>query len=147
MGWGVHQVPLVDPAEDFGIPVWSPDRSKLLISNLNRFDASGDSLPFRPATVRPDGSTFTVLEPRNAPFEMFARPGLPTAPASCAASAAISPASSAFGPPTEETRCDSQRTPTARVMLRRTSHLTEAGSSSSGTGRGRRTAAQKNEFN
>jgi hypothetical protein len=73
MGWGVHQVPLVDPAEDFGIPVWSPDRSKLLISNLNRFDASGDSLPFRPATVHPDGSDFKVLDPPKRPVRYVLR--------------------------------------------------------------------------
>ena len=49
-GSNVHQVPLGYPAEDFGIPIWSPDRSQLLISHLLRSDASGNLLPFRPAT-------------------------------------------------------------------------------------------------
>jgi hypothetical protein len=39
-------VPLVYPAEDFGIPRWSPDGSQLLISHVLRFDASGNLLPF-----------------------------------------------------------------------------------------------------
>jgi Tol biopolymer transport system component len=65
-----QQVPLVYPAEDWGIPRWSPDGSQLLISNVLRFDASGNLLPFRPATVSLDGSTFNLLEPPNAPFDM-----------------------------------------------------------------------------
>jgi Tol biopolymer transport system component len=69
-GSGVHQVPLVYPAEDFGIPMWSPDRSHLLISHVVRFDAFGNLLPFRPATVNLDGSNFNLLEPPNAPFDM-----------------------------------------------------------------------------
>ncbi len=43
-GSNEHQVPLVYPADDFGIPIWSPDRSQLLISHVIRFDASGDLL-------------------------------------------------------------------------------------------------------
>jgi hypothetical protein len=66
----VHQVPLVYPAEDYGIPIWSPDRSRLLISHVLRFDALGNLLPFRPATVNPDGSGFKLLEPPNAPDDM-----------------------------------------------------------------------------
>jgi Tol biopolymer transport system component len=69
-GSGRHQVPLVYPAEDFGIPVWSPDRSQLLISLLLRFDASGDFVPWGPATVDLDGSNFKVLEPPNGLFDM-----------------------------------------------------------------------------
>jgi Tol biopolymer transport system component len=65
-----RQVPLVYPAEDFGIPIWSPDRSQLLISHVIRFDASGDLLPFRPATLNLDGSNFKVLDPPNGPFDM-----------------------------------------------------------------------------
>jgi Tol biopolymer transport system component len=65
-----QQVPLVDPAEDFGVPRWSPDGSRLLVSNVLRFDGSGDLLPFRPATVNLDGSDFTLLEPPDAPFDM-----------------------------------------------------------------------------
>jgi Tol biopolymer transport system component len=69
-GEHAQQVPLVYPAEDFGIPRWSPDSSQLLISHVLRFDASGNLLPFRPATVRPDGSGFNLLEPPNGPFDM-----------------------------------------------------------------------------
>jgi Tol biopolymer transport system component len=68
-GSGLHQVPLVYPAEDFGIPVWSPDRSQLLISLLLRFDASGDFVG-GPATVDLDGSNFKVLEPPNGLVDM-----------------------------------------------------------------------------
>jgi Tol biopolymer transport system component len=68
-GSNAHQVPLVYPAEDFGIPIWSPDRSQLLISTILRADASGNLLPFRPATVGLDGSNFKLLEPPNAPFD------------------------------------------------------------------------------
>jgi Tol biopolymer transport system component len=69
-GEHAQQVPLVYPAEDWGIPRWSPDGSQLLISNVLRFDASGNLLPFRPATVSLDGSNFNLLEPPNAPFDM-----------------------------------------------------------------------------
>jgi hypothetical protein len=55
------------PAEGFGLPIWSPDRSRLLISHVLRFDASGNLLPFRPATVNPDGSGFKLLQPPNVP--------------------------------------------------------------------------------
>jgi Tol biopolymer transport system component len=68
-GSGEQQVPLVDPAEDFGIPIWSPDRSKLLISNVLRFDESGNLLPFRAATVNLDGSEFNLLDPPGFPFD------------------------------------------------------------------------------
>jgi Tol biopolymer transport system component len=66
----VQQVPLVFPAEDFGIPRWSPDGTQLLISNVLRFDTSGNLLPFRPATVDLNGDNFNLLEPPNAPFDM-----------------------------------------------------------------------------
>jgi Tol biopolymer transport system component len=69
-GSNEHQVPLVYPAEDFGIPMWSPDRRRLLISHVVRFDDSGDFLPWRPATVDPDGANFTLLEPPGAPVDM-----------------------------------------------------------------------------
>jgi hypothetical protein len=65
-----QQVPLVDPAEDWGVPRWSPDGSRLLVSNVFRFDASGGLLPFRPATVNLDGSAYTLLDPPGAPFDM-----------------------------------------------------------------------------
>jgi Tol biopolymer transport system component len=68
---GAHaqQVPLAYPAEDFGVPFWSPDRSRLLISHVLRFNAAGDLLPFRPATVNLDGSSFNLLEPPGAGFD------------------------------------------------------------------------------
>jgi Tol biopolymer transport system component len=69
-GEHAQQVPLVYAAEDFGIPRWSPDSSQLLISNVLRFDTSGNLLPFRPATVSLDGGNFNLLEPPNAPFDM-----------------------------------------------------------------------------
>jgi Tol biopolymer transport system component len=69
-GQHAQQVPLVYPAEDFGIPRWSPDGSQLLISNVLRFDSSGNLLPFRPATVSLNGANFNLLEPPNAPFDM-----------------------------------------------------------------------------
>jgi Tol biopolymer transport system component len=69
-GQHTQQVPLVYPAENFGIPRWSPDSSHLLISNVFRFDTSGNLLPFRPATVGLDGGNFNLLEPPSAPFDM-----------------------------------------------------------------------------
>ena len=65
-GSNVQQVPLVNPAETFGVPVWSPDGSKLLISHTIRCDSSGNCL-FQPATVNPDGSDFNQLMPPNPP--------------------------------------------------------------------------------
>ena len=66
-----HQVPLVYAAEDFAVPVWSPDGSKLLMSHTFRLDASGNCcLPFRPAILKPDGSDFTLLEIPDGPFDM-----------------------------------------------------------------------------
>jgi Tol biopolymer transport system component len=65
------QVPLIFPAEDFSVPVWSPDGNTLLISHTFRLDSAGQCcLPFRPATVHPDGSGFKLLEPPNGPFDM-----------------------------------------------------------------------------
>jgi Tol biopolymer transport system component len=69
-GQHAQQVPLVYPAEDFGIPRWSPDGNRLLISNVVRFDAVGNLLPFRPATVDLSGANFNLLEPPNAGFDM-----------------------------------------------------------------------------
>ena len=61
-GTNTVHVPLSYPAEDFGLPVWSPDGSRLLISHVFRFDGNGDFLPFRPVIVRPDGSNETLLQ-------------------------------------------------------------------------------------
>lgn len=70
-GSAAQQVSLVYPAEDFGVPVWSPDGSRLLISHTLRLDSSGDCcLPFRPAIVNPDGSGFTLLTMAYAPDDM-----------------------------------------------------------------------------
>lgn len=65
-----HIVPLGDPAEAFGIPVWSRDGSRLLISHVVRFDGGGNLLPFRPATVRPNGSDYRLLTIPSGPFDM-----------------------------------------------------------------------------
>ncbi len=63
-------VSLGDVAEDYGIPVWSPDASHLLVSHVLRFDGNGELLPFRPAIVHPDGSDYTRLAMPDAPFDM-----------------------------------------------------------------------------
>lgn len=70
-GSNIRQVPIPYLAEDFASPSWSPDGRSLLISNLLRFDDAGDLLPFRPATVKPDGSDFKLLDPTGAPFDMY----------------------------------------------------------------------------
>jgi WD40 repeat protein len=70
-GTDVREVPLPYLNEDFGRGVWSPDGTRLLISNLLRFTDAGDLLPFRPATVMPDGSDFTLLDPPGAPGDMY----------------------------------------------------------------------------
>ena len=70
-GTGTVHVPLSYPVEDFGLPVWSPDGDRLLISHVFRFDGNGDFLPFRPVIVRPDGSNETLLEIPDGPFDMF----------------------------------------------------------------------------
>jgi Tol biopolymer transport system component len=68
-GSGAHEVPLVYPAEDFGLPIWSPSRSQLLISTVFRIDGNGDFLPFRAATVNLDGSDFQLLDTPIASFD------------------------------------------------------------------------------
>ena len=66
-----QQVALGVPAEDFGVPVWSPDASQLLISHTFRLDGSGNCcLPFRPAVVNPDGTGFRLLTIPDGPFDM-----------------------------------------------------------------------------
>ena len=68
-GSGERLVPLQDPVEDFGVPIWSRDHSRLLISHTIRFDGNGELLPFRPAIVRPDGSDYRLLQMPDAPFD------------------------------------------------------------------------------
>ena len=70
-GSGEQQVPTQDMVEDFGVPVWSPDGSRLLITNMVRFDGAGDLLPFRPSIVAPDGSNYHLLPAVDAPFDMY----------------------------------------------------------------------------
>jgi WD40-like Beta Propeller Repeat len=62
-------VPLQDAVEDFGVAVWSPDHSHLLIAPTIRFDGNGDILPFRSAIVRPDGSDYRLLAVEDGPFD------------------------------------------------------------------------------
>src|SRR5206468_9906496 len=50
-GSNVQQVPLVNPAETFGVPVWSPDGSKLVSSHTIRLDSNGQCSLFLPVTV------------------------------------------------------------------------------------------------
>jgi Tol biopolymer transport system component len=66
-GSNVHQVPLGYPAETFGAPVWSPDRTKLLITDTIRLDSSGQCCLFQAATVDLDGANFNQLTPPNPP--------------------------------------------------------------------------------
>ena len=66
-----RQVPLPYLNEDWGRAVWSPNGSHLLLSNILRFDANGDLLPFRPGIVGPDGSDFRLLEVPGNPFDAF----------------------------------------------------------------------------
>ena len=65
-------LPPDDPAETFGVPIWSPDGSTLLISHTVRVVPdcfSSNNCFFQPATVDPDpsGSNFTQLVPPNPP--------------------------------------------------------------------------------
>ena len=85
-GTGTVHVPLSYPVEDFGLPVWSPDGDRLLITHVFRFDENGEFLPFRPVIVRPDGSNETLLEIPDGPFDMF-----------CATWASVSRLLCAFG--------------------------------------------------
>jgi len=61
---GSAETPLIlgGVAEDFAVPVWSPDESQLLITNMLVFDANGELVRFRPATVAPDGSDYHLVD-------------------------------------------------------------------------------------
>jgi hypothetical protein len=117
------------PAPHFRLPIWSPDRSRLLISHVLRFDASGTLLPLRPATVNPDGSGFKLLEPQNARTTgVVSGAGIRTAAGSSAASVAVSRVSSASAP----ARAMRPRRPPGSAARRRTVNfcaVTRGGSS------------------
>src|SRR5215469_1247048 len=68
-GSNVQLVPLpaTNPAETFGVPVWSPDGSTLLISHTVRVVPCGNNCFFQPATVVPSGTNFNQLVPPNPP--------------------------------------------------------------------------------
>jgi Tol biopolymer transport system component len=69
-GTDAHRVKLGYPIEQAGGAVWSPDGASILITNTLRFD--GDRLlPFRPATVAGDGSSYKLLHIPGAPFDTF----------------------------------------------------------------------------
>ena len=70
-GTGARKVSLRIPVDGGGGAIWSPDGSKLLLTNIQRLDAAKKFLPFRPATVAPDGSDFKLLRLPNAPSDMF----------------------------------------------------------------------------
>jgi TolB protein len=60
-------LPATNPAETFGVPVWSPDGSTLLISHTVRVVPCGNNCFFQPATVDPSGTNFNQLVPPNPP--------------------------------------------------------------------------------
>jgi Tol biopolymer transport system component len=63
-------LPPDDPAETFGVPIWSPDGSTLLISHTVRVVPdcfNSNNCFFQPATVNPNGSDFNQLVPPNPP--------------------------------------------------------------------------------
>jgi len=62
-GSHLQLVPLGISAEAFGSPIWSPDGTKLLISQTVRLDGTGQCCLFQAATVNPDGSDFNQLDP------------------------------------------------------------------------------------
>ena len=70
-GSGEQLVEIPELNEDWGRAVWSHDGQQLLLSNIVRFDQQGELLPFRPATARPDGSEFNLLELPEFPFDMY----------------------------------------------------------------------------
>ena len=77
-GGGEQLVDIPEINEDWGRAVWSHDGQQLLLSNILRFDQQGELLPFRPATARPDGSEFNLLELPDFSFDMLCMRGVPT---------------------------------------------------------------------
>lgn len=70
-GGGEQLVDISELNEDWGRALWSHDGPQLLMSNIIRFDQQGELLPFRPATARPDGSEFNLLDLPEFPFDMY----------------------------------------------------------------------------
>jgi Tol biopolymer transport system component len=71
-GSGRTELPIPGLIEDFGIPTWSPDEFRLLISNTLVLDENGECcIAFRPATVNPDGSGYNLIDPPGAPTDMY----------------------------------------------------------------------------
>jgi Tol biopolymer transport system component len=65
------QLSLPVDVEFFSQPRWSPNGTLLLISHTFRLDSTGQCcLPFRPATVAPDGTNFNLLEIPDGPQDM-----------------------------------------------------------------------------
>ena len=48
-----------------------PDGTRLLITNILRFDGPDQLQPFRPALVNPDGSNYHLVPALDAPFDMY----------------------------------------------------------------------------
>lgn len=77
-GSGETAIPLGDPAEDFAVPVWSPDGTRLLISNMMLLDDQG-GLAFRPATVAPDGAGYHLVNGSGLPGDVYCHAWTPDA--------------------------------------------------------------------
>ena len=69
-GTEVRRVTLGDPIEQYGGAVWSPDGASILVTNTLRLKG-GQPLPFRPAIVSGDGSSYRLLQVPGGPFDMF----------------------------------------------------------------------------
>jgi len=69
-GTNLRKVPQASPLEGGGSAVWSPDGSKLLLSNIFPTGRTR-KIGFRPAIVNPDGSNFRLLLVPGAPPDMW----------------------------------------------------------------------------
>jgi Tol biopolymer transport system component len=69
-GTHVHGVPLRYPLEGGGGAVWSPNGTKLLLTNIFPTGPTA-KVGFRPAIINPDGSHFRLLLMRGAPSDMW----------------------------------------------------------------------------
>lgn len=71
-GSGRTELAIPGLIEDFGLPTWSPDASRLLISNNLILDEHGECcVAFRPSTVDVDGSDYNLIDPPGAPTDMY----------------------------------------------------------------------------